>query len=159
MSRPFSVSLKPGERIFINGAVLRADRKVSVEFLNDVAFLLEAYVMQAERATTPVRQLYFLIQAMLIEPKSADSVKKSVVEMISELGVGASHGWGAALDQVEQLVDGGRYFDALKVLRPFVAECLHGKIKDAGKQRNVSSGNHFVHSDPVDRINVNQLNK
>ncbi|MFT4080070.1 flagellar biosynthesis repressor FlbT [Rhodomicrobium sp.] len=159
MSRPFSVSLKPGERIFINGAVLRADRKVSVEFLNDVAFLLEAYVMQAERATTPVRQLYFLIQAMLIEPKSADSVKKSVVEMILELGVGASHELGAALDQVEQLVDGGRYFDALKVLRPFVAECLHGKIKDAGKQRNVSSGNHFVHSDHVDRINVNQLNK
>jgi flagellar protein FlbT len=159
MSRPFSVSLKPGERIFINGAVLRADRKVSIEFLNDVAFLLEAYVMQAERATTPARQLYFLIQAMLIEPKSADSVKKTVVEMISELGVGASHELAAALDQVEQLVDGGRYFDALKVLRPFVAECLHGKIKDAGKQSNVHLGNHLINKFNVDDINVNQLNK
>ncbi|KAI95108.1 flagellum biosynthesis protein FlbT [Rhodomicrobium udaipurense JA643] len=159
MTRPFSVSLKPGERIFINGAVLRADRKVSIEFLNDVAFLLEAYVMQAERATTPVRQLYFLIQAMLIDPGSADSVRKSVAEITSELGGDASSELGAALDHVEQLVDGGRYFDALKVLRPFVAECLQGKLKDAGKQSNVRSGNHLINKCCVDDINVNQLNK
>ncbi|MFZ0570150.1 MAG: flagellar biosynthesis repressor FlbT, partial [Rhodomicrobium sp.] len=31
MTKPFSISLKSGERIFINGAVLRVDRKVSIE--------------------------------------------------------------------------------------------------------------------------------
>ncbi len=41
------VSLRAGERIYINGAVLRVDQKVSLELVNDVMFLLEAQVMQA----------------------------------------------------------------------------------------------------------------
>jgi flagellar biosynthesis repressor protein FlbT len=43
-----NISLRRGERIFINGAVLRVDRKVCLELLNDVTFLLESHVMQAE---------------------------------------------------------------------------------------------------------------
>jgi flagellar protein FlaF len=41
--------------------VLRADRKVSIEILNDATFLLEAHVMKVEDASTPLRQLYFII--------------------------------------------------------------------------------------------------
>lgn len=76
MTKPFSISLKAGERIFINGAVLRVDRKVTIEFLNDVAFLLEAHVMQQEQTTTPCRQLYFSVQAMLIDPVNAEITKQ-----------------------------------------------------------------------------------
>ena len=54
------ISLKAGERIYINGAVVRVDRKVSIELMNDVVFLLEAHVLQAEETTTPLRQLYFV---------------------------------------------------------------------------------------------------
>lgn len=68
--KPFCINLKSGERIFINGAVLRVDRKVSIEFLNDVTFLLEAHVMQPEETTTPFRQLYFMIQTMVIDPSN-----------------------------------------------------------------------------------------
>ena len=35
------ISLRAGERIYINGAVLRVDRKVSVELVNDVMQLIE----------------------------------------------------------------------------------------------------------------------
>ena len=48
MKKAFHIHLRAGERIFVNGAVMRADRKVSLEFLNDVDFLLEAHVMQAD---------------------------------------------------------------------------------------------------------------
>ena len=41
MKSTLRISLKSGERIFINGAVLRVDRKVALEFLNDVTFLLD----------------------------------------------------------------------------------------------------------------------
>ena len=44
------------------------DRKVSLEFLNDVTFLLESHVIQVEDTTTPLRQLYFIAQTMLMEP-------------------------------------------------------------------------------------------
>ena len=76
MTKPFSISLKPGERIFINGAVVRVDRKVSIEFLNDVTFLLEAHVMQPEQTTTPFRQLYFIVQTMLMDPTNTGAAKQ-----------------------------------------------------------------------------------
>ena len=42
-----NITLRAGERFFINGAVIRIDRKASIELLNDVTFLLENHVMQA----------------------------------------------------------------------------------------------------------------
>ncbi len=118
MTKPFSISLKAGERIFINGAVLRVDRKVTVEFLNDVTFLLEAHVMQPEQTTTPCRQLYFTVQAMLIDPVSAEITKQlfnasyqNICEVVSNLDLLAK------LAEVRRLVEIKRYYDALKTLR------------------------------------------
>ena len=49
MKNTLKISLKPNEKIYINGAVLRVDRKVSIELLNDVQFLLENHVLQGRR--------------------------------------------------------------------------------------------------------------
>ena len=66
-----NITLRAGERFFINGAVIRIDRKASIELLNEVTFLLENHVMQAEEATTLVRQIYFAVQIMLMDPTAA----------------------------------------------------------------------------------------
>ncbi|CZT34214.1 flagellar protein FlbT [Rhizobium sp. PP-F2F-G38] len=118
MKSTLRISLKSGERIFVNGAVLRVDRKVAVEFLNDVTFLLENHVLQPEDATTPLRQLYFIAQMILINPEGAEQstimFRKSIVmllncfkndEILSEL------------KRVDGLVMQGRAFDALKAIR------------------------------------------
>lgn len=65
------ISLRPGEKLYLNGAVLRVERKTSLELLNDAVFLLGQHVMQAEQATTPLRQLYFIAQTMLMDPGNA----------------------------------------------------------------------------------------
>ena len=75
MKNTLKISLKPNEKIYINGAVLRVDRKVSIELLNDVQFLLENHVLQAEEASTPLRQLYFIVQVMLMNPQGADQAR------------------------------------------------------------------------------------
>jgi flagellar protein FlbT len=41
MKNTLKISLKPNEKIYLNGAVIRVDRKVTLELLNDVQFLLE----------------------------------------------------------------------------------------------------------------------
>ena len=48
-----NITLRAGERFFINGAVIRIDRKATIELLNDVTFLLENHVMQAKDAIDP----------------------------------------------------------------------------------------------------------
>ena len=83
------ISLRCGENIYINGAVLRVDRKVSLELLNDATFLLETHVMKVEDAITPLRQLYFIIQIMLMNPH--DSVKaRAMCESAIRMTIAAS---------------------------------------------------------------------
>ena len=66
MKAALRLGLRSGEKIYVNGAVLRVDRKVRLELLNDATFLLEAHVMKLEDATTPLRRLYFLVQAVTL---------------------------------------------------------------------------------------------
>ncbi len=118
MTKPFSISLKQGERIFINGAVVRVDRKVSIEFLNDVTFLLEAHVIQPEQTTTPFRQLYFIVQTMLMDPSSTGAAMQLFDSAHADLcSALKSPDMLDALMEVRRHVDAKRYFDALKTLR------------------------------------------
>jgi flagellar protein FlbT len=110
--------LRAGERIFINGAVLRVDRKVAVEFLNDVTFLLESHVLQPEQATTALRQLYFIVQTMAIDPAS-QVMSKELFEKTHRLMLAAFSNVQVlnGLRSIGPLVEGARYYEALKALR------------------------------------------
>jgi flagellar protein FlbT len=110
--------LKANERIFINGAVLRVDRKVAIELLNDVVFLLEGHVMQQEEATTPLRQLYFVVQSMLIDPQ-AEALAKQIYEQQYNGLIAAFRNQDVleGLALVKQNIDRGKVFDALKRIR------------------------------------------
>jgi flagellar protein FlbT len=113
-----NISLRRGERIFINGAVLRVDRKVCLELLNDVTFLLENHVMQAEDASTPLKQLYFAIQAMLISPNDCEAALQLCREMLVALNSTVRDsrilaGLRAAIAHIEEK----RMFEALKDVR------------------------------------------
>ncbi|MBA3446687.1 MAG: flagellar biosynthesis repressor FlbT, partial [Pseudaminobacter sp.] len=78
MKNTLKISLKPNERIYVNGAVIRVDRKVTVELLNDVQFLLQNHVLQPNEASTPLRQLYFMLQMMLMDPAGATEAREMV---------------------------------------------------------------------------------
>ena len=122
------ISLRAGEKFYINGAVLRVDRKVSFELLNDATFLLEAHVMNVGDVTTPLRQLYFIVQIMLMN--SADT--PAATELFDKALENSRRIFLdprilAGLKTVEQLVAENRKFDALKTIRtllPIEAEVL-----------------------------------
>jgi flagellar biosynthesis repressor protein FlbT len=124
------ISLRAGEKIYINGAVLRADRKVSIEILNDATFLLEAHVMKVEDASTPLRQLYFIIQIMLMNPTDSLAAREMFKKSIHmTIDVSESVVLVSGLRTIKTLVDGNRIFEALKAVRslfPIEAEILAG---------------------------------
>jgi flagellar protein FlbT len=116
------ISLRAGEKIYINGAVLSPDRKVSIEILNDATFLLEAHVMKVNDATTPLRQLYFIIQIMLINPNDTDAALEMFAEAISKtIEVSVNTVLLAGLRSVKDLVEANRIFEALKMIRSMFA--------------------------------------
>jgi flagellar biosynthesis repressor protein FlbT len=112
------IHLKRGEKLYVNGAVLRVDRRASLEFLNDVNFLLENHVMQVEEAKTPLRQLYFVVQTMLMDPGNAGmtlELYKHLSHRVRQAALEADI--RAGLDLADVKVSDSRYFDALKHLR------------------------------------------
>jgi flagellar protein FlbT len=112
------ITLRPGEKLYLNGAVLRADRKVSIELMNDATFLLEAHIMHADKATTPIRQLYFVVQMMLMNPLETTAplrLFKESVERMQNAYTDAT--MLEVIGLTHKLVTIERYFDALKIMR------------------------------------------
>ena len=113
-----NITLRAGERLYINGAVIRVDRKATIELLNDVTFLLENHVLQAAQATTPLRQIYFAVQVMLMDPgarAAATTLSRRLLE--SALQAFESPVIIAGLTAIAGQIDRGRNFEALKALR------------------------------------------
>ena len=113
-----NITLRAGERFFINGAVIRIDRKATIELLNDVTFLLENHVMQAKDATTLTRQIYFAVQIMLMDPAAtatATPLASSLVE--TALGAYGTPELISGLRGIAHSLARGRNFEAMKALR------------------------------------------
>jgi len=120
--KKLQISLKPGARIYVNGAVLKVDRKVSIEFLNDVTFLLEHHVLQPSDTSTPLRQLYFIVQTVLIDPANSDDARAAFYNSFEALiQLFKNETILEGLADVRDAFDRGRPFDALKVLRSLFA--------------------------------------
>lgn len=131
MTGRLKIHLKANERIFINGGVLKVDRKVSIELLNDVVFLLESHVMQQEHATTPLRQLYFIVQSMLIDPQTV-SLAMQIYEQSHRLLIATFKDQDVleALVDVQALIERGKAFEALKRIRGLFP--IEQKLIEAG---------------------------
>lgn len=118
MTNTLKISLKPNEKIYINGAVIRVDRKVTIELMNDVQFLLESHVIQADQASTPLRQLYFIVQIMLINPAGAaearDMFRRSLPMLIASFD---NQDICNSLKQIDRMVGEDEIYEALKAIR------------------------------------------
>ena len=113
-----NITLRAGERLFINGAVIRTDRKATIELLNDATFLLETHVMQASDANTPLRQIYFVIQVMLMDPQSAKATSELALSLIEKaLTAFETPEVKSGLRSVVDLISRSRLFEAMKTIR------------------------------------------
>lgn len=129
------ISLRAGERVYINGAVLRVDRKVSVELVNDVMFLLEGQIMQASDATSAMRQLYFMVQLMLMNPTDVGAAAALYGQHHAALlAVCENREMLDGLAAIDEMVGENRYFEALKRIRslfPVEQAILAGATTDS----------------------------
>lgn len=65
---PLKLSLKPGEKFVLNGAVVQnGDRRTTLVLQNKASVLREKDIMQPEQASTPSRRIYFPLMMMYLE--------------------------------------------------------------------------------------------
>ena len=144
MTNTLKISLKPNEKIYINGAVIRVDRKVTIELMNDVQFLLESHVLQADDASTPLKQLYFILQVMLMNPSGAvearDMFRRSLPLLLASFEDEQICG---GLKQIDRMVGEDHIYEALKAIRslyPLERRALGGNDDVSGAQRPMAVG-------------------
>ncbi len=65
---PLKLSLKPGEKFVLNGAVVEnGDRRATLVLQNKAAVLREKDIMQESAADTPARRIYFPVMMMYLD--------------------------------------------------------------------------------------------
>ncbi|WP_421916480.1 flagellar biosynthesis repressor FlbT [Mesorhizobium sp.] len=144
MSNTLKISLKPNEKIYINGAVIRVDRKVTVELMNDVQFLLENHVIQADEASTPLKQLYFILQVMLMSPPDAVEARNMFRHSLPLLLASfEDERICSELKQIDRMVAEDHIYEALKAIRslyPLERRALGGNDDVPGAPRPLAVG-------------------
>ena len=78
------LSLKPGERLVVNGAVLQNGDRRSVLLQNKASILREKDIIQPEEANTPARRIYFPIMMMYLDPSEANKFYDEFVLRLNE---------------------------------------------------------------------------
>lgn len=82
---PLKLSLKPGERFVVNGAVLQnGDRRAVLLLQNKASILREKDIIQPEEANTPTKRIYFPIMMMYLEPAEANRYYDEFVLRLNE---------------------------------------------------------------------------
>jgi flagellar protein FlbT len=79
------ISLRDGEKMIVNGAVLRATGRTQFVIENHVAILRDREVMSPEEATTPARRLYFACMMAYIDSSNLAEHQDLIVERLRDL--------------------------------------------------------------------------
>lgn len=82
---PLKLSLKPGERFVLNGAVVQnGDRRGVLILQNKASVLREKDIMQEEDVNSPARRIYFPVMMMYLDEANAEKYHDEFVRRLSE---------------------------------------------------------------------------
>ncbi|WP_165187667.1 flagellar biosynthesis repressor FlbT [Caulobacter soli] len=82
---PLKLSLKPGEKFVLNGAVVQnGDRRGVLVLQNKASVLREKDIMQPDEATTPARRIYFPVMMMYLDESGAERQYEEFATRLTE---------------------------------------------------------------------------
>ena len=117
------LTLKPGEKFVVNGAVMvNGDRRSHLLIQNKVSILREKDVMQQADANTPVKRIHFAIQLLYLDESSRPQYYADFADRLQEfMGVIRD---ADILDKCASILDdvnGNRYYRALLTTKKIFA--------------------------------------
>lgn len=116
---PLKLSLKPGEKFVLNGAVLtNGDKRASLVVQNKACLLREKDIMQPDEANTPMRRVYLPIMMMYLDPDEHDRFYDEFAARLAEFmgAISNPEALAACLD-ISRDVLNGSYYKALMSCR------------------------------------------
>ncbi len=134
---PLKLSLKPGERFVLNGAVVEnGDRRATLVLQNKASVLREKDIMQEHEVDTPAKRIYFPVMMMYLTASPGDGVyDEFVLRMTEFMGAISNSDVLADCVTISRDVMAGDYYKALLRCRKLItyeAERLSGEPGEPG---------------------------
>ena len=119
---PLKLSLRPGEKFVLNGAVVQnGDRRSVMVLQNKASVLREKDIMQAEEANTPARRIYFPVMMMYLDEPNADRYYDEFVRRLTEfMGVIVNPSVLAECVNISRHCMAREYYKALMLCRKLI---------------------------------------
>ena len=116
---PLKLSLKPGEKFVLNGAVLtNGDKRASLVIQNKACVLREKDIMQPQDATTPARRIYVPIMMMYLDPDATEQYyNEFALRMTEFMGAIQNRQVLTVCIEISRDVTSGAYYKALIACR------------------------------------------
>ncbi len=115
------ISMKPNEKIFVGGAVIKNGPNSSMFFIeNHVLILRERDIMTEEHADTPCKRIYFTVQLMYMDEKNLGHYHSVYWRQIGELTDNVKTMFPFAAEMGEYILE-SEYYKALKVAKKMIA--------------------------------------
>jgi flagellar biosynthesis repressor protein FlbT len=119
---PLKLSLKPGERFVLNGAVVEnGDRRTVLVLQNKASVLREKDILQEEDVNTPARRVYFPVMMMYLDEAGSERYYDEFVRRLTEfMGVIANPQVLADCVGVSKHCMAREYYKALMLCRKLI---------------------------------------
>lgn len=115
------LTLKPNERVVVNGCVIRnSDRRHVLTIENRADVVRGEDLLSEATVPTPVKQAYFLIQTALISPETREKLVPVIQEMLVKVvGIYSRERTGCVFEAANY-VSMQDYYKAMAALRPLM---------------------------------------
>ena len=111
---PLKISLKPNEKIYINGAVLKNGKStINISIENNASILRQNNIMKEEDITTYCERIYYIIQLMYIDQ---DNLQKYTDEywILIKMLIDTVPTLTEKIHNMNHLIIDKRYYQALR---------------------------------------------
>lgn len=129
---PLKLTLKPGERVIVGGAVLTNGPTTSHLLVeNRVPLLRQNDILTEEQATTPCRKIYLVIQLMYIGEGLTSELAQIYWDLVREV-LAAAPSTNELISQISTYIVDLSFYPALKVAKKLISyeeELIHHVAK------------------------------
>jgi len=115
------ITLKPGERMIIGGAVVTNGNSTSCDLVieNKTPILRQKDILTEEKADSPCRRIYYAIQLMYIDEGNLAAYHKVYWDLVRDF-VHAAPSTVAMIDSINEHILHRRYYQALKLTKRLI---------------------------------------
>ncbi|MBC2594985.1 flagellar biosynthesis repressor FlbT [Ruficoccus amylovorans] len=118
---PLKLKLAPGERVYINGALMRnVGGTCEIEMINQVPLLREKDLLVESDARTPCARLYLLIQTLYLDSPEDERTYAMAAELIKAI-IQAAPSTDSYFDEILLRLNKREFYHALRATQKLLA--------------------------------------